>query len=257
MKLGVSTLFCLSRPIEEAVEEIKALEVRYVELTDEGIHALNPGRVKLLNEVKDSYDWRFSVHAPFSDVNIAAYDDSLRGAIIRRLERSIKYASDIEAEVWVFHPGATTALERCYPGRSWEVNLESVKHLWRTAEEFGVEAAIENVPEPFPFLLKSVEDFERFYSELGGELGMVFDVAHSNIRGETKIFLERLGKRIVHVHVSDNRGDEDTHLQIGLGTVRWAETMECLKKIGFGGSVIIESYRGIKESLRLIKKLIG
>ncbi|MFB0543962.1 MAG: sugar phosphate isomerase/epimerase family protein, partial [Candidatus Bathyarchaeia archaeon] len=121
----------------------------------------------------------------------------------------------------------------------------------------GVEAAIENVPEPFSFLLKSVEDFERFYSELGGELGMVLDVAHANIRGETEKFLERLGKRIVHVHVSDNRGDEDTHFQVGLGTVRWAETVEGLKKIGFGGGVIIESYSGIKESLRLLEKLIG
>lgn len=257
MKLGVSTLFCLERPIEEAIEKIKTLEVRYVELTDDGIHAFNSDRVKLLKEAKDSYGWGFSVHAPFADVNIAAYDDSLRGAVLRRLERSIKHASEVEAAVWVFHPGAATALERYYPNRSWELNLESVKHLQRIAEEFGVEAAIENVPEPFPFLLKSVEDFERFYSEFGGRLGMVLDIAHSNIRGETEEFLERLGERIVHVHVSDNRGDEDTHLQIGLGTVKWAETIEALKKIGFEGRIIIESYKGVEESLHLLEELIG
>ena len=68
------------------------------------------------------------------------------------------------------------------------------------------------------------------------------DVAHANIRGETEEFLERLGKRIVHVHVSDNRADQDTHLQIGSGTVNWAETMKTFKKIGFEGTVIAVSH---------------
>ncbi len=257
MELGVSTLFCLSRPLEGAMEELKRLGIRYVEVTDDGAHALNPRRVGLLRESRESYGWRFSVHAPFSEVNIAAHDDSLRGAALRRLETSIKYASEIGAEVWVFHPGASTALERFYPGSSWERNLESVRHLWRIAEDFGVKAAIENVPEPFPFLLKSVEDFERFYSELDGELGMALDVAHAHIRGETKEFLERMGERIVHVHVSDNRGDRDSHLQVGLGTVRWPEVMEGLRRIGFSGAIIIESYNGIKESLSLLRRLMG
>lgn len=257
MNLGVSTLFRLSEPLEEAVEEIKSLDVCYIELTDDGLHALSPRRVEMLKEFKDSYGWSFSIHAPFSDVNIAAYDESIREAALRRLERSIEYSEELEAEVWVFHPGASTALEQFYPGRSWEINLRSVERLCRAAEELGVTAAIENVPEPFPFLMKSVEDFERFYSEFNGELGMTLDVAHANIRGETEEFLERLRKKIVHVHVSDNKADQDTHLQIGFGTIKWAETMRLLKKIGFEGTVIVESGRGIEESLRLLRGLMG
>ena len=257
MKLGVSTLFCLSKPLEEALEKIKHLGVHHVELTDDGSHVLTRHRIKFLREVKDSYGWRFSVHAPFSDVNIAAYDESLRRAVLRRLERSIEFAAVVESDVWIFHPGATTALEGFYPGKSWEVNLESVERLCKTAEEFGVDAAIENVPEPFPFLLKSVEDFKRFYSELGKELMMTLDIAHSNIRGETEKFLKQLGEKIVHIHVSDNMGDQDTHLQVGLGTVRWFEVMETIKRMGFRGMIIIESYRGIQNSLKLLKKLIS
>jgi len=257
MNLGVSTLFLLSEPLEDAVEEIKSLDLDYIELTDDGLHALSPRRVAMLKELGDSYGWSFSVHAPFSDVNIAAYDESLREAALRRLERSIDYTAELEAEVWVFHPGASTALERFYPGSAWEINLRSVERLCRAAEELEVTAAMENVPEPFPFLLKSVGDFERFYSEFNGKLGMTLDVAHANIRGETERFLERLGRRIIHVHVSDNRADQDTHLPIGLGTVKWAETIKALEKIGFEGTVIIESFEGVEESLGLLRKLMG
>jgi len=257
MKLGVSTLFCLSEPSEETVRNLKPLGIHYVELADEGAHALNPNRVKYLKEVAESYGWKYSVHSPFAEVNMAAYDRSMRRASLRRLEQSLQYAAKLEAVNWVFHPGAATALDRFYPGEAWKRNLESVKRLRRLSEEFGVEAVIENVPEPIRFLLKSVEDFERFYSELDEEIGMVFDVAHANIMGEIGAFLERFGDRIVHVHVSDNLGDQDTHLPIGRGVINWRETIGALKKLGFNGMVIIESYSGIEESLTLLRELIG
>jgi len=257
MKLGVSTLFCLSEPPEETVRNLKLLGVQYVELTDDGAHALNPYHVKHLKGAAESYGWKYSVHAPSAEVNIAAYDSSMRRASLRRLEQSLQYAAKLEAENWVFHPGAATALDRFYPGEAWKRNLMSVKRLWRVSEEVGVEAAIENEPEPFPFLLKSVEDFERFYSELDAEIGMVLDVAHANIRGEVGKFLERFGDKIVHVHVSDNMGDQDTHLPIGRGMINWRETIEALKKLSFSGIVIIESYSGIKESITILRELIG
>jgi len=257
MKIGLSTLFCLSSSLKEAIEKLKDLNVQYIELTDDGFHTLTSNLIKLLKKSKNSYGWTFSVHAPFSDVNIAAHDTSLRRAILRRLKKSIKHASELEAEIWVFHPGATTALERYYPGRSWDINLEAIKILNRTAREYGVEAAIENVPEPFPFLMKSVDDFERFYSVFHEELGMVLDVAHANIQNETTRFIERFGKKIIHVHVSDNKKDWDTHLPLGHGNVDWVKTIKGLNKIGFSGTLIIESYEGINESLSLLRRLIN
>ena len=45
----------------------------------------------------------------------------------------------------------------------------------------GVTPALENVPEPFPFVLKSVSDFRRFYEESGIEVGIALDVGLSLI----------------------------------------------------------------------------
>ena len=254
--LAASTLFCLHKPLEEALTEMVLAGTRCIELTDEGLHALTQPRVERLLDLKASHGLRYSLHAPFADVNIAALDASIREAVLRRLEASIRWASALEAEVVVFHPGATTALEHFSPGEAWRLNLESVRRLLRFARDHGVSAMIENVPEPFPFLMKSVEDFRRFYDEVGLEIRMVLDVAHANLRGETGQFLGRLGDRIGHIHVSDSHGRVDEHLQLGRGSIDWEETMAAVKVSRFNGWVVVESFEGVEESLRLLRRLV-
>jgi len=256
MEIAVSTLFCLNKPLEEAMPLVLEAPTKFIELVDAGLHALSPSRVEVLLEIKEAHGLEYSVHAPYTDVNIAAEDPRVREAILGRLEASIRYASDLGAEMLVFHPGNTTALEWALPpGTAWRINLESARRLMDYAETLGVRAVIENVPEPFPFVMKSVEDFDRFYDEIGIEAFMVLDVAHAHIRGEELEFIERFGDRIGHVHVSDNRGDGDTHLRIGEGSVAWGEVMETLKESPFDGWVTIESHDAMAECVRLLEGL--
>ena len=56
--------------------------------------------------------------------------------------------------------------------------------------------------------------------------------------------------------MSDNEGETDSHLPIGEGTIDWEETMEALKKIGFNGWVVIESYSKIGESIDYLRRLL-
>jgi len=255
--VAASTLFCLDKPLEEAIPDILLDETKYIEITDEWLHALNQPRVERLLELKSSYDLRYSVHAPFIDVNIAAHDPIIREAILRRLETSIKFSSALGAEALVFHPGSTSALEHFTPGMAWKLNLSSVDRLIKFAGEYNVPMMIENVPEPFPFLMKSVEDFERFYEEVGLDIKMVLDIAHASLRGESGIFLERLVNRVGHIHVSDNVGKFDEHLQLGKGSIDWKVTIEAIKSTGFSGWIVVESFKGVEESLRLLKRLLN
>lgn len=256
MELGVSTLFCLHRPFQDALPDILHVGTKCIELTDEGLHALTQPRVERLLELKASYGLRYTLHAPFADVNIAAYDASIREAVLRRLEASILWASALEVEAFVFHPGAFGAMEHFQPGVAWRLNLESVRRLMKFAGDYGVPAMIENVPEPIPFLMKSVEDFERFYDEMDLEIRMVLDVAHSNLRGETLEFIRRFHDRMGHIHVSDNLGKSDEHLQLGKGSIDWEEAMSAIKSSKFDGWIVIESFKGIEESLELLERLM-
>jgi sugar phosphate isomerase/epimerase len=255
MDLAVSTLFCLHKTFEDALSEIIRAGSRFIEVVDAGPHTLTQPRVERLQEIKASYELRYSVHAPFTDVNLSADDSHVRDAILERLETSIRWASEL-GEALVFHPGNSTAVERVSPGSAWDINLQSVRRLLRYAEECGVKALIENVPEPFPYVMKSVEHFARFFEEIGVEAGMVLDVAHANLRSEALEFIRRFGDRIEHVHVSDNDGESDVHLRIGEGNIDWEETVKSLRESPFDGWVTIESYSGISESLGLLRPLV-
>ena len=143
MELAVSTLFCLHKPFEDAALDVIRTGSRFIEVVDAGPHTLTRPRVERLQEMKASYDLRYSVHAPFTDVNISADDDCVRDAILERLERSIRWTSEL-GEILVFHPGNSTAVERLSPGSAWRINLESVERLLSYAEDYGVKALIEN-----------------------------------------------------------------------------------------------------------------
>jgi sugar phosphate isomerase/epimerase len=256
MKLAVSTLFCMYKPIEESLADLLSLDTANIELVDAGPHALNGERVLTLLDLKDSRGLNYSIHAPYADMNLAADDPHMREAVIQRLETTMKWASQLEARAVVFHPGNSTAMERVDPGMAWRLNLETIRRVLDVADELGVQALIENVPEPFPFVMKSADDFSRFFDELNTNAGMVLDVAHANIRGETLEFIRRFSSRIRHVHVSDNQGDLDTHLPIGDGAIDWDGTIRALKDIGYDNWVTIESYSGVAESINLLTELL-
>ena len=256
MELAASTLHLLDRPLEDILDQLVTLDVNKIELADSGNHALNPKRVERLLEFKSSYDIEFSIHAPYADTNLSADDDLIREWILKRIRASIRFASELDAKCLVLHPGWTTATEPFMRGRSWKLNLRSLRWLQRYAGDYGVEVLIENVPSPTPYLLVSLDDFRLFDEEMTPKMDYVLDIGHSNLLGETLGFIEEFGSRIKHVHVSDNEGETDSHLPIGDGTIDWEESINALKKMGYNGWIVIESYSKITESIDYLKRLL-
>ncbi len=248
-------LFCLGAPFFSLMKRLSTIDVSYVELLDEVMHTLNGRRVKALKKVARSRGLELSLHSPFADINIASPSPVLRRTILKRQEKSISYASQLGCRLWVFHPGLKTAVSPFYPGLEWRQNLDSVHTLLRIAKKHGVEIAIENVPEPYPFLMKSVQDFSRFYNELDEDIGLVFDIGHANINRQTEDFIARFSDKIVHIHASDNDGAGDQHLGIGYGTIDWNSVAKALEKVKYNGLIILESVEHVEESLQKLQKL--
>ena len=255
MKIGLSMLFCLSEPFTSLLKHLENVNVPYVELLDEGLHTLNGKRVKKLREIAEARNIEFMVHSPFVDINIATLSPVLQTTILKRLEKSILHASQLQSRLWIFHPGLKTAVTSFYPGSDWQLNMDSVRQLQKIAEKHGVEIAIENVPEPGTFVLRSVEDFSRFYDELNDDLSLTFDVGHANLNQQIQAFIATFSDKIVHVHASDNKGNYDAHLGIGHGTVNWTNVARALKRIGYTGAVMLESVKHIEESLQRLQKI--
>lgn len=260
MRLGLSMLFCLNEPFQAAVKRISKIDVEHVEIFDEGPHALNSRRVDALKKVIKARNLHLSVHAPFVDINIASTSPVIRDAVMKRLKKSIRLSAQLNPEYWVFHPGIQSAIGDMLPGVDWEINLKSVRELLYEAEKHGLRISIENVPDPFPFLLKKIDEFERFYEDLGDEglnLGLTFDVGHANINGELFDFIERFREKIVHTHLHDNDGRSDAHLGIGFGNIDWSSLIKALRKANYKGALVIESKNNIEESIKRLRRLLN
>ena len=254
-KIGLSTLFCLGKPFPSLLKHLRKVDVRHVEIVDEGLHSLNSRRVKALKRVAQSKDLDVAVHAPFAGINIAVPSPVLRRTILKRLKKSIFYSGQLDCRLWLFHPGLETGVSHFYPGLDWQLNLDSVRALLRVAKEHGVTIAIENVPEPYPFIMKSVQDFSLFYDELDDDIGLVLDVAHANLDRQIRDFIRQFSEKIVHMHVSDNDGAYDLHLGIGYGSIDWESVAKAVKEAKYDNVIMLESIECVEESLQTLRKL--
>jgi sugar phosphate isomerase/epimerase len=256
-EIGLSVLCCLGEPFKKMIEHLIKSEVTYIEIVDEGFHTLSKQRVSILKNISESYGVKYSMHAPFADINIASPSKPMLKAMLKRLQKSISYASTLNAYMWVFHPGLKTGISMFYPTMDWLQNLKTTRLLLKIADNYGVKIAIENVPEPFPFLMKSVEDFTKFYEEINEDIGLVFDIGHANLNGQIERFVTVFGDKIVHVHAHDNDGKSDQHLGIGFGNIDWKSVANTLRRVSYDKVVIIESVEHVEESKHKLKQLFA
>ena len=257
IKFGVSMLYTLGEPFSKMVRCIPALGAEYIELVDDGLHALNNTRVKTLNEVAKSHGIKYTLHAPFADINIASPSKPMLNASLKRLKKSMAFAKALNAEMWVFHPGIKTGISMFYPGQDWAQNIKSIHTLYKSAEEHGLQIALENVPEPFPFTMKTVEHFSQFYKETSLDLGLVLDVGHAQINKQIDLFLRTFKDKLVHIHASDNMGEIDQHLGIGYGKIDWQQFAKTLIEIAYDKIVMVESVEHVPESLKQLMQLLA
>jgi sugar phosphate isomerase/epimerase len=256
-KIGLSMLYCLGESFQKMTEHLPEAETSYIEVVDDGFHTLNKQRVSMLKNIGESYCLRYSVHAPFADINIASPSKPMLNAMIKRLKKSIISAHDLNAYVWIFHPGLQTGISMFYPRMDWLQNEETAQSLFNIANDYDVKIVIENVPEPYPFLMKGVEDFKKFYDEIDEDIGLVLDIGHANINGQIELFLKTFADRIVHIHAHDNDGRNDQHLGIGYGNIDWKNIADLMKRTSYDKVVIIESVEHIQESLRKLKQMLA
>jgi sugar phosphate isomerase/epimerase len=251
-------LYLLSEPFGKMVKQLSKTQTAYVEVVDDGSHTLSKKRVQVLSQAAKTCNLKYSVHAPFADINIASPSKPMLKASMKRLLQSMQCASDLNAYLWVFHPGSKSGISTFYPGADWTQNADSVAELYENAKKLGLKIAFENLPEKYHFLMKTPDDFKRFYTETGlTDIGIVLDTGHAHLEGQIMPFLQKLPSKIAHVHISDNHGEIDEHLGLGYGTIDWSQFVKTVKATGFSGTVLTESVFNAQETLQRLRELFG
>ena len=247
MKIGASTLAGIEFELEKTLDFIENLGIEYAEL----VHQYPAEFID--SEILESYSLKYSIHAPFMDVNIASPQDQSRLNSIAQIKSSIDLANEINAEAVVVHPGLISFLANKYFKKEvYEFANESIKEIGDYAKDLGVMATIENMPNFESMIYQNIVDLNQLLVE--NEMHMTLDIGHANHVGYAPD--EMIFDSIKHVHVHDNLGDDDSHLPLGEGSIDLKYIIDTLESKNYDGIYILEvnDYDSIKKSFEYMKK---
>jgi sugar phosphate isomerase/epimerase len=212
-----------------------------------------------LDRVKDAltvYDLKTTIHAPHHDMNLASLNPSASSCAVREVEKCLEVADLLGSLAVTFHPGGYRYVRE----KGYAVLKANLARLDAKAKDHSVLVCAENMMPQNMYLAGSAEAADAV---AGLEnVHVTLDLAHA-LSQEEEIgeFIGRIGAKIRHVHISDFKGKEHTHLPIGEGDLDLAAGLAALKKSGYSGLFIIEGvpknpYDAIPREVELLKKML-
>lgn len=136
--------------------------------------------------------------------------------------------------------------------KNWEDYINSLRRCCEIAENAGVKYSLE--PHPYRYV-SNADGMLRILEHVNSDvLGMNFDPSHLFPSGEIpQVVIYKLGKRIIHCHLSDNDAVTNVHWRPGKGKMDWESILCALRDVGYQGvlSLELEDVPGVSRSGRL------
>jgi sugar phosphate isomerase/epimerase len=226
--LACSTAPFFSRPLADAFAAIADAGFRDVEIMVTRDPATQDAR--RVRELAEQHELTVrAIHAPFLLMTRKVWGADPIGKVYRAIE----LAQQTDAPLVVVHP----------PYR-WQAGYRRWigERLPELSQHTGVRVAVENM---FPLRVRdrgvrfhahqAMEDLERFEH-------VVLDTSHAAVTGlDPADAARRLGRRLAHVHLSNNAGRGwDSHLPVDRGVLDLDAFLETLIDEGFEGTVSLE-----------------
>jgi sugar phosphate isomerase/epimerase len=139
-----------------------------------------------------------------------------------------------------------------------EWHAEVLGPLCDEAAEVGVTIVLEHVPFAGGKQLEMICDILENVPLLRFHL----DSGHAKLESghdRWNEYIDRLGPKLVHVHLSDNDGTADQHLPLGSAprsTTDWPKHIAKLKASGYDGTITLEVFSPEKEHLLVSRDLL-
>ncbi|MCD6520400.1 MAG: sugar phosphate isomerase/epimerase [Anaerolineae bacterium] len=143
----------------------------------------------------------------------------------------------------------------------WQVLVNTIKYCTQEARQADLPLCLEpRVGE----IISNTDALLRLMDHVNEEtFGAVLDTAHQHAQKEIlPLSVEKLGSKIMYLHVADNDGKVNEHLALGEGTVDWEGVFKALKKHHFSGYVAIDVGRlpnmdeAMRRSIAFLKDLL-
>lgn len=169
----------------------------------------------------------------------AAYPEVRRG-VVESLVWAGRHFADLGVETMTYHiQGAVAGYIGLEP--ALDAQVEVLTAATKVLDPLGVQIVCEHIT-AWPWQFRVLDTLFRRVPSLGFHL----DVGHANLSGgegnKTGEFVKRYGKRLKHVHLSDNRGGHDEHMPLGAGRIDWPAAIGHLRKAGYRRTVTLEVF---------------
>lgn len=243
MKIGA-----MNYPKNDLVKEIKWIsenEFDFIDLTIEPLKAYDINILKVKKSLED-YKLKAIGHTnPFLPSIFPI--QSIRKVCLNEFKKYVNIFNKLGIKFMNIHPFYDAPL--LSDEDKIKANIQFLKQVNKLCKSKGITLMLENFVKPFD----KPRIFSKILREVPG-LKIHLDVGHANINQKenlTKEFFEKLSKKIVHLHFSDNRGKNDTHLPLGCGNIEWEKIIKIIKKFKFNETITLEVFSPDRDYLLL------
>ncbi|MDV0443150.1 sugar phosphate isomerase/epimerase [Methanorbis rubei] len=238
-RFGVSTNCRMADCLADVLEDF-SLITNLVEIQCDANHSLFSHA-----DICDSFDLRYTIHAPTGDGNIAIPFEPMRQASLEVLRETAVLGDRIGAEKLVIHPGFCL-IDSDRPAAG-DALSRSIIEIGKMQQDFSIKFVIENLGSWTCCYFQTPDLLEEIRSS---GLGFALDVGHAHLTGTLFEFLDRQPD---HFHLHDNHGTGDEHLACGTGSIDFSKV---LPRIGSTTAIIeVAKMESVEKSLAYLNGL--
>lgn len=262
MQVGLSDHPSFNMKLTEFLEFASQLGAKHVELKLDRQNLLSAllqrDKISTITNLLNSYDFKYFLHTPSIDVNLASLNPSIGKASEKITLRAVHFASKVNAELLVSHVGR---LSRDHPQslmkKAFKNAVTRLKCVTNASKDSGIIFTIENDHKTSDHVIAGYPKQVLSLVE-NTDCKLTFDIGHANTLGKIENFLDTLSMYIVNIHLHDNNGINDEHLPLGKGKINIVKTLEKIKICNCLSTLILEchSLQGLRQDYNLLKKLL-
>ncbi len=202
------------------------------------ISFIDPAKTKReishLQELQEKYNLFYLAHGP--EEGNAWNPHELRTQLLPRVKALLRHAAELNIPLMTIHFWLD---QRFIEEAVLAEKVGLLEEMVTEAKKRGVVLAVENLSE-------RPADFAAAFEQIPF-LEMTLDIGHGELLTEENTsyaFIERYASRISHTHIHDNRGgntpQDDLHLPLGDGVIRFRPILDALAATGYDRTITLE-----------------
>jgi len=217
--------------------------------------------------IVDHYNVGVSCHIP-TNIDLGQTNTGMRDEAIHQIKLCIDYASKFNAKILPIHPGTILTMDipitdetkvkknLILEGKRKEedardLSVSIIQEIADYAKKYEMIIAIENLLLPQEIVHTALELKEIVKLCNRENVKALYDCGHAyRVNQNVSDFIRILDKDLCHVHLNDNDGTCDLHLQLKEGKIPFDEIFKALAEINYKGALVVETdYKGDDEEL--------